>query len=74
MNRWRYKLDSNLPGELGQIADWINTAEAVIARGIGFDPLKLSPEENLQRFNQLNEEHAVSVLFTFEMTNYFRLF
>jgi hypothetical protein len=73
MNRWRSKLDSNLPGELGQIADWINTAEAVIAKGIGFDPLKLSPEENLQRFNQLSEEHAVSVLFVLKV-NYFRLF
>lgn len=62
MNQWRHKLDTNLPGELGQIADWINTAETVIARGINFDPLKLSPEDNVQRFNQLNEEHAVSVL------------
>ena len=59
MNQWRHKLDTSLPGELGQIADWINTAETVIARGINFDPLKLSPEENVQRFNQLHEEHAV---------------
>jgi hypothetical protein len=63
MSRWRYKLDTNLPGELGQIADWINTAETVLARGINFDPLKCSPEDNVQHFNQLNEEHAVSVLF-----------
>ncbi|CAF1393388.1 unnamed protein product [Rotaria sordida] len=58
MNRWRFKLDTNLPGELGQIADWINTAEEVLSRGINFDRLKSSPEENIQRFNQLNEEHA----------------
>ena len=61
MNRWRFKLDTNLPGELGQIADWINTAEAALARGISFDPLKLSPEENVHRFSQLNEEHAVNL-------------
>lgn len=59
MNQWRHKLDTSLPGELGQIADWINTAETVLARGIHFDPLKISPEENVQRFNQLNDEHAV---------------
>jgi hypothetical protein len=63
MNQWRYKLDTSLPGELGQIADWINTAEAVLARGITFDPIKLSPEENVQRFKQLSEEHAVNILF-----------
>ncbi|CAM2712242.1 unnamed protein product [Rotaria socialis] len=58
MNRWRCKLDSSLPGELGRIADWINTAEQVLARPLGFDRLKSSPEENIQRFNQLNQEHA----------------
>jgi len=78
MNRWRYKLDTNLPGELGQIAEWINTAETVLAKGIDFDPLKLSPEENVQRFNQLYEEHAVSVLlilkfmFIFFLGNFYR--
>ena len=66
MNRWRLKLDKGLPGELGQIADWINTAEAVLARGINFDPLKLSAEENVHRFNQLIEEHAVNILFCFK--------
>lgn len=61
MKRWRYKLDTHLPGELGQIADWINTAEEVLARGISFDPLKLTPEENSERFQQLYEEHAVKL-------------
>jgi hypothetical protein len=59
MNRWRFKLDTSLPGELGQIVDWINTAEEVLARGVNFDPLKSSPDENVHRFNKLNEEHAV---------------
>ncbi|CAF4193831.1 unnamed protein product, partial [Rotaria magnacalcarata] len=58
MNRWRCKLDSSLPGKLGQIADWINTAEQILARPLGFDRLKSSPEENIQRFNQLNQEHV----------------
>ncbi|CAF1053347.1 unnamed protein product [Adineta ricciae] len=58
MDRWRFKLDTNLPGELGQIADWINTAEEVLTREINFDPMKSSPEENIDRFNQLNEEYT----------------
>lgn len=63
MTRWRYKLDTHLTGDLGHIADWINTAESVLARGIPFDPLKLSPEDNAQRFEKLHEEHLVSDLF-----------
>jgi hypothetical protein len=59
MNRWRSKLDANLPGDLRQIAEWINRAEEILARGINFDPLKLPPEENVQRFTRLYEEHAV---------------
>lgn len=66
MNRWRHKLDTNLPGELGQIADWINTAETILARGVNFDPLTLTPEDNVQRFTKLNEEHAVYFVFFFE--------
>ncbi|CAF3955463.1 unnamed protein product, partial [Rotaria sordida] len=58
MNRWRHKLDLNLPGDLRQIAEWIYRAEDVLARGINFDPSNLTPEENLQRFNQLHEEHT----------------
>ena len=58
MDRWRFKLDTNLPGELAQIADWINTAEEVLTREINFDPMKSSPEENIDRFNQLNEEYT----------------
>ena len=60
MNRWRYKLDTNLPGELGEIADWINAGEGVIARGIAIDPLKSTPNENSKRFAQLLQEHLVS--------------
>lgn len=60
MNRWRHKLDTNLPGELGQIADWINSAEGVISRGIPFDPLKCSPEESADRFEKLLQEHVVN--------------
>jgi hypothetical protein len=63
MGRWRFKLDTNLPGELGQIANWINAAEEVLARGINFDPLKLSPEENIKRFNELSEELTVNISF-----------
>jgi hypothetical protein len=59
MNRWRSKLDANLPGDLRQIAEWINRAEEILARGIHFDPLKLTPEENFQRFTHLYEEHEV---------------
>ena len=59
MNRWRSKLDANLPGDLRQIAEWINRAEEVLARGINFNPLELQPEESFQRFNRLSEEHAV---------------
>ncbi|CAF3725966.1 unnamed protein product [Adineta steineri] len=58
MDRWRHKLDTNLPGELKQIADWINTAEEVLTRGMNFEPLQLSAEENIQRFNQLNQEYT----------------
>ena len=60
MNQWRNKLDSNLPGDLRQIAEWIQRAEEVLARGINFHPLDLPPEENFRRFQQLLEEHAVS--------------
>ena len=66
MNEWRFKLDTNLTGELGKIADWINTAETVLSRELNFDPLKLLPEENIQRFTQLNQEHIVKhILFFF---------
>ncbi|UJR08743.1 hypothetical protein I4U23_013000 [Adineta vaga] len=58
MDRWRFKLDTNLPGELGQIADWINTAEEVLRREMNFDPMRLSPEENIEHFNRLNEEYT----------------
>ncbi|CAF4079785.1 unnamed protein product, partial [Rotaria sp. Silwood2] len=58
MNRWRHKLDTNLPGDLRQIAEWIYRAEDVLARGINFDSSNTAPEENLQRFKQLNEEHT----------------
>jgi hypothetical protein len=59
MNQWRLKLDVNLPGDLRQIVEWIYRAEEVLARGLNFDPLKLTPEENSQRFNRLYEEHSV---------------
>lgn len=71
MNRWRHKLDTNLPGELGQIADWINTAETILARGINFDPLTLTPEDNVQRFTKLNEEHAVYFFLNFNLNSLF---
>jgi hypothetical protein len=61
MSRWRSKLDANLPGDLRQIAEWIHRAEEVLARGLNFDPLKLTPEENFQRFNRLYEEHVVGI-------------
>jgi hypothetical protein len=59
MARWRFKLDTNLPGELGQLADWINAAEEVLNRELNFEPMNLSPEENVTRFNELNEEYTV---------------
>ena len=74
MNRWRAKLDANLPGDLRQIAEWIQRAEEVLTRGINFDPLKLTPEENRQRFARLVEEHAVdNDLFLSEMNVGFSL-
>lgn len=60
MNRWKYKLDINLPGELGRIAGWMNTAEQILSRPLGFDRLKSSPEENIPRFIELIEEHLVN--------------
>lgn len=71
MNRWRHKLDSNLPGDLRQISEWIYRAEEVLARGLNFDPSTLKPEENLQRFNHLHEEHAVSILLDLSSFHYF---
>lgn len=59
MARWRFKLDTSLPGELGQIADWVNAAEEILHREMNFDPMKLSPEENFNRFSKLNEEFTV---------------
>ncbi len=59
MSRWRSKLDANLPGDLRQIAEWIHRSEEILARGINFDPTKLTAEENFQRFVHLFEEHAV---------------
>lgn len=59
MNRWRMKLDANLPGDLRQIAEWIHRAEEILARDIQFDPLKFPPEENYRRFSELFEEHSV---------------
>jgi hypothetical protein len=62
MNRWRNKLDANLPGDLRQISEWINRAEEVLAHGVNTNPSQLTPEENLQRFNQFYEEHIVKNL------------
>ena len=61
MNQWQYKLDTNLPGDLRQIAEWIHRAEEVLAGGLNFDPSTLMPEENFRRFNQLNEDHIVRI-------------
>jgi hypothetical protein len=49
----------NLPGDLRQIAQWIHRAEEVLARGLTFDPLTLTPEENISRFSRAYEEHVV---------------
>lgn len=56
------KLDANLPGDLRQIVEWIYRAEEVLARGLGFDPSTLTPDENFHRFNRLNEEHIVCLI------------
>jgi hypothetical protein len=65
MNQWRHKLDASLPGDLRQIAEWIHRAEDVLARGLNFESSKLTPEENLHRFTQLNDEHNVGILIDF---------
>ncbi|CAF3804026.1 unnamed protein product [Adineta steineri] len=57
MNQWRNKLDANLPSDLRQIAEWINRAEEVLQHGININPSELTPEQNLERFNQFYEEH-----------------
>jgi len=62
MNRWRNKLDANLPGDLRQISEGINRAEEILAHGVNTNPSQLTPEENLQRFNQFYEEHIVKNL------------
>ena len=59
MNQWRFKLDSNLPGDLRQIAEWIYRAEENLARGIPFQSSNYSAEENYQRFKELLDEHQV---------------
>ena len=59
MNRWRQKLDANLPGELRRIAEWIARAERTLAEEIHFDPSKSTPGDNLQRSRRLLDEHAV---------------
>lgn len=59
MNRWKNKLDANLPGDLRQIAEWINRAEEILAHGININPSELTPEENFQQFTQLYQEHIV---------------
>ncbi len=65
------KLDKNLPGDLRQIVEWIYRAEEVLARGLNFDPLNLTPEENFHRFNRLYEEHAVMRSFSFLNKSFF---
>lgn len=59
MIRWRNKLDANLTGDLRHIAEWINRAEDALARGVTVNSAELTPEENLQRFSQLFQEHIV---------------
>jgi hypothetical protein len=59
MNQWRFKLDSNLPGDLRQIAEWIYRAEENLARGIPFQASNYSAEENYRRFKELLDEHQV---------------
>jgi hypothetical protein len=51
----------NLPGDLRQIAQWIHRAEEVLARALNFDSSNLKPEENLDRFSRLYEEHVVRI-------------
>ncbi|CAF1247326.1 unnamed protein product, partial [Didymodactylos carnosus] len=58
VKKWRIKLDTSLPGELGQIGQWINDAESLLEKDLPFDPETLSPEGNYKNYSILKDEHA----------------
>ncbi|XP_067130355.1 LOW QUALITY PROTEIN: muscle-specific protein 300 kDa-like [Centruroides vittatus] len=52
--RWRWKLDSSLPGKLGQIGEWLNQAEQYLSK----DMLPAGKEEDMPQIVSMKlEEH-----------------
>lgn len=54
MRHWRWKLDTALPGEFGQVGEWLNQGEALV---YGDDIPQHLNEEAAAVLNQKIEDH-----------------
>ncbi len=54
---WQWKLDSNLPGRLGQIGDWLNRGEEMVEDELSYGD---KPEDNADLVHARLEECKVS--------------
>lgn len=53
---WHWKLDSNLPGRLGQIGDWLYRAEELVDSELKYPE---APEEKANMLRAKVDEHKV---------------
>ena len=60
---WQWKLDSNLPGRLGQIGDWLNRAEEMLDNELMYTDD--AHEENAKMVRGTLDEHKVMSLYSF---------
>ncbi len=53
---WQWKLDSSLPGRLGQIGDWLHRAEQLLDQPLTYTDLH---QENADMLHKRLEHHKV---------------
>ena len=56
VRRWQLKLDTNLPGKLGNFGQWLYDAEALLQKE---SDLLAKPDENLQQIADTLHQHKV---------------
>ncbi len=56
---WQWKLDSTLPGRLGQIGDWLYKAEELLNQELSYTD---KHEDNAEMLRKRLEHHKVQLL------------
>jgi nesprin-1 len=64
LRHWLWLLDSGLPGDLGQVGEWLGRAEALIASD---DIPTIMNEETASIISRKLEEHKVKPTLTMEI-------